>query len=105
MRKIIITKEEYYSNSENKKIKILCSLNEKGVLNIKYNSKIEFTLDKILGDLENKTITKKNLEEFLNIKKMEDNNKEEEGKKEIKKEDIQENYELKHLLLRDMNYQ
>ena len=45
--------------------------------------------------MENKSITKKNLEEFLKIKKMEDNNKKEEGKKEIKKEDIQKKEEIK----------
>ncbi len=37
------TKEEYYSNNENKKINILYSSIEKGVLNVKDNSIIEFT--------------------------------------------------------------
>ena len=90
MKRCEFTKDEYYSNKENKKIKILCSLNEKGVLNINYNSKIEYILDEIRKDLECKSITKKNLEEFLNINEMNDNNKNEEGNKEIKKEDIQE---------------
>jgi len=54
MKRYEFKKEEYYSNNENKKNYILWSLNEKGVLNVKHNSIIEFTWDKIIEYLENK---------------------------------------------------
>ena len=44
MKKCEFTKEEFYSNSENKKIKLLYYFNEKGKLEIGYNYKIENTL-------------------------------------------------------------
>ena len=85
MKKCEFEKEEFYSNSENKKIKLLCYLNDKGKLDIKYNEKIEIILDDIRNDLEseNGLITKKKLEEFLNLKEEEIN---EENKDNEKKE-------------------
>ena len=94
-------KEEFYSNQENKKIKILCSLNEKGVLNINYNVKIEKLLDEIKDELETRAISKKNLEEFLNIVKVEDKDKKEEGQKEIKEIKGQSKLEKKKELKKD----
>ena len=87
MKKCEFSKEEFYSISENKKIKLLCNLNENGKLNIKYNGKIENTLDDIRNDLDIETgsILKKTLEEFLNLR--EKNDKELENKKEEKKEE------------------
>ena len=84
MKKCEFTKEEFYSNSENKKIKLLCYLNEKQKLEIQYNGKIETILDSIRDDLEIETgsIFKKKLEEFLNLKK---NKKKLESKKEEEK--------------------
>ena len=75
MKKCEFTKEEFYSNSENKKIKLLYYLNEKGKLEIGYNYKIENTLDDIRNDLkiEKSSINKKKLEQFLSL-----NNEEEE---------------------------
>ena len=74
MKKCEFTKEEFYSNNENKKIKLLCCLNKAERLNIlgqdnKYASKLEITLDEIRNELENGSISKKLLETFLNIKK------------------------------------
>ena len=75
MKKCEFSKEEFYSISENKKIKLLCNLNEKGKLEIGYNYKIENTLDDIRNDLkiEKSSINKKKLEQFLSL-----NNEEEE---------------------------
>ena len=91
MKKCEFQKEEFYSNSENKKIKLLCYLNEKQKLEIKYNGKIENILDDIRNDLEIETgsILKKNLEQFLNLKNIEKKlaNKKEEEEKIIKDED------------------
>ena len=89
MKKCEFTKDEFYSNYENKKIKLLCYLNEKEKLEIKYNVKIENTLDDIKNDLEIETgtILKKKLEEFLNLREKKFENKKEEEKKELKDED------------------
>ena len=98
MKKCEFEKDEFYSNSENKKLKLLCYLNDKGKLNIKYNEKIEIILDDIRNDLEseNGLITKKKLEEFLNLKEEEINEenkdnekKEKDNKLEEKKDDIE----------------
>ena len=87
MKKCEFSKEEFYSISENKKIKLLCNLNEKGKLNIKYNGKIENTLDDIRNDLdiERGSFLKKTLEEFLNLR--DNNEKELDNKKEEKKDE------------------
>ena len=64
MNKCEFTKEEFYSNFENKKIKFLCNLNEKGKLDIRYNEyndKIEITLEEIRNDLNKGFILKKTL--------------------------------------------
>ena len=84
MKKCEFTKEEFYSNSENKKIKLLCYLNERGKLDIKLNVKIENILDDIRNDLETETgsILKKKLEEFLNLK----NNNETKSESKIEEE-------------------
>ena len=58
MKKCEFTKEEFYSNSKNKKIKLLCYLNEKGKLEINYNNKIEDALDDIRNVLETGSILK-----------------------------------------------
>ena len=68
MKKCEFTKEEFFSNSENKKIKLLCNLNERVKLEIKYNYKIENTLDEIYKEIERSSIIKKKLEEFLNLR-------------------------------------
>ena len=70
MKKCEFTKEEFYSNSKNKKINLLCYLNEKGKLENNYNNKIVDVLDDIRNDLEG-SILKRKLEEFLNLKKNE----------------------------------
>ena len=100
LKRCEFTKEEFYSNTENKKIKILCSLNKKGVLNIKYNVKIEDILDQIKDELEKKEISKKTLEEFLNINK-EDKNKKKEGQKEEYKKD-ESNEKIKYLTIQKL---
>jgi len=63
-------KNEYYSNSENDKIKLLCSLNdpEKPIINENNRGKLQIILDDIRADLEENLISKIQLEEFLNIK-------------------------------------
>ena len=81
LKKCEFTKEEFYSISENKKMKLLCSLNETGRLNIlgynnKYIEKLMNLLDDIRDELENGSIYRKLLETFLNLKK-------EESEKEI----------------------
>ena len=58
MKKCEFTKEEFYSNSKNKKINLLCYLNEKGKLEINYNNKIEDALDDIRNVLETGSILK-----------------------------------------------
>ena len=75
-------KNEFYSNYENDKIKLLCKLNELEKPIITENNcsiKIQITLDNIIIDLEKNLITKKQLEEFLNEQNAE-------GKKEQKEE-------------------
>jgi len=97
MKKCEFTKEEFYSNNENKKIKLLCCLNKAERLNIlgqdnKYASKLEITLDEIRNELENCSISKKLLETFLNIKKEKSEKKDE---VKIEKEIIQKKDEIK----------
>ena len=105
MLKCEFTKEEFYSNYENKKIKLLYSLNEAGRLNIlgqdnKYVCKLENILGDIRNELEKGLISKKSLETFLNIKKEEREKekiqKKDDIKKDEKKDDIknktEENY-------------
>ena len=65
--KYAFTKEEFYSNDDNKNIKLLCDLNEDGTIN---NSNIhsyllEDILDQIRDDIDNGMISKKSLEKFL----------------------------------------
>ena len=68
-------KNEFYSNYENNKIKLLCKLNELEKPIITENNcsiKIQIVLDNIITDLEKNLITKNQLEEFLNIKNIDD---------------------------------
>ena len=68
MKKFKFTKEEYYSNFENKKILLLCELNEKGKLKISDEDKCYRDFEQIIyeihKDLEGE-ISIKNIEEFL----------------------------------------
>jgi len=71
MKECIFTKKEYYSNNENKKINLLCCLNETGKIKIigqdnKHANIMTNILDEIKKDLEGGYISKKVLEEFLN---------------------------------------
>ena len=87
MKKCEFEKEEFYSNSENKKIKLLCYLNDKGKLDIKYNDKIETILDDIRNDLgEALLISKKKLEVFLNLKEEDKNEGKGEKEKDLKED-------------------
>ena len=63
-------KNEYYSNYENDKIKLLCKLNDidNPIINENNCGRLQIILDEIKSDLEENLITKKQLEEFLNIK-------------------------------------
>ena len=63
-------KNEYYSNYENDKIKLLCKLNDTDnpIINENNCGKLQIILDEIKSDLEESSITKKQLEEFLNLK-------------------------------------
>ena len=77
MQKCEFKKEEFFSNEENKRIKLLCCLNEDGKLNILeknniYARKLENTLDDIRNELEQGLIFKNLLETFLNKKKEND---------------------------------
>ena len=69
MEKCKFYKEEFYSNSSNNKIEILCELFEKGKINSLNRENINFNiieeeLDKIKKELDG-DITKQELEEFL----------------------------------------
>ena len=70
-------KKEYFSNSENNKIKLLCKLNEpeKPIINENNCGKLQIILDEIRVDLEENLITKNQMEEFLNIKSEKDDDK------------------------------
>jgi hypothetical protein len=64
-------KKEYYSNDENKNINLLCGLNEAGKLKIIGQDNVHantmmYTLDEIRLDLESGSISKNELEVFLN---------------------------------------
>jgi hypothetical protein len=74
MKKCEFEKDEFYSNSENKKLKLLCYLNDEGKLDIKYNEKIEIILDDIRNDLEseNGLITKKKIGRIFKFKRRRD---------------------------------
>ena len=63
-------KNEYYSNYENDKIKLLCKLNDPDnpIINENNCGKLQIILDDIKNDLEENLITKKQLEEFLDLK-------------------------------------
>ena len=126
LKKCEFTKEEFFSNHENYKIKTLCVLNkeledklQKGEIKEKYldlrldlcslsengneSAKIILnTLDNIIKDLDRGRILKKDLEKFLNIKriKKQQNNEEDKIKKSeeininsVKKDDKTENQE------------
>ena len=74
LKKCQFEKEDYYSENENKKIDLLCELNDKGKLQKseeqgqnKYYVSIEKTIQKIYNDLDGEILIKK-LEEFLGIK-------------------------------------
>ena len=72
-------KNEYYSNYENDKIKLLCKLNDidNPIINENNCGKLQIILDEIKSDLEEYSITKKQLEEFLNRNKYSEKGKEE----------------------------
>ena len=78
-------KNEYYSNYENDKIKLLCKLNDidNPIINENNCGRLQIILDEIKTDLEENSITKKQLEEFLNIKKENLENVKGEEKKEL----------------------
>ena len=65
--KYIFTKEEFYSNDDNKKIKLLCDLNEGGKLKDSDIDSCQLVqiLDNIRYDIDNGMISKKSLEKFL----------------------------------------
>ena len=67
------TKEEFFSNNENKKIELLCDLYEKGKIKINneenYYKDIDALLGEVIDDIEGKIGIKK-LEIFLNDKKI-----------------------------------
>ena len=134
LEKCEFTKEEFFSNKENYKIKTLCRLNKELIeesqneikkkevkLNIleqaekgnKYAKNLVNILDSIIADLDKGSISLKDLEKFLNIKRIKKKQKDEEdeiktaeeknknsnkkddttipeGKKEEKKNDIDE---------------
>ena len=77
--KCIFTKEEFYSNDDNNKIKLLCELNERGKLIIPdiYSCQLAMILDDIRRDIDSGIITKKVLESFLG-----------EGEKKCNKKDL-----------------
>jgi hypothetical protein len=84
MKKCEFEKGEYYSNYENKKIKLLCYLNKEGILDINNCGNLQNILDDIKNDLEIGLISKRKLEDFLYKKRKiakKDDNKNEEGKK------------------------
>ena len=82
-------KKEYFSNSENNKIKLLCKLNEaeKPIINENNCGKLQIILDEIRVDLEENLITKNQMEEFLNIKSENDDDK-------IDKKEVEYNNEI-----------
>jgi hypothetical protein len=63
MKKCQFSKEDFYSNDENKIIDLICELNEKGKLE-KIDNDIEITIQEIWKDFEGEILIKK-LEEFL----------------------------------------
>ena len=65
VKKCKFKREQFYSNNENKNIKLLYDLNEKGKLDKKCCKEIIGVLDDIYKDLEGNLFTKKELEEFL----------------------------------------
>jgi len=73
MEKSKFTSEEFYSNSESKKIKLLCKLNNEGILDKKicYEAiwDIKDILNNIHEDIENWYIKKQTLELFLKNEK------------------------------------
>ena len=72
-------KNEYYSNYENDKIKLLCKLNDidNPIINENNCGKLQIILDEIRNDLEEYSITKRQLEEFLNKNKYSENDNKE----------------------------
>ena len=69
-------KNEFFSNCENDKIKLLCKLNEQEIINENNCGKLDVVLDEIKNDLEEYSITKRQLEEFLNKNKNSENGNE-----------------------------
>jgi len=65
VKKCKFKREQFYSNNENKNIKLLYDLNEKGKLDKKCCKEIIGVLDDIYKDLEGNLFTKKELEKFL----------------------------------------
>ena len=101
LKKCDFDKEEYYSNLENKKIKLICYLNEAGKLDINNIGNLQNTLDEIKNDLEKGLISKKKLEEFLYRKKKDIKNvvgiKEENKEKKEKEEKEEKNEQQKNV--------
>ena len=83
MKKCEFTKEEFFSNKENKKIKLLCYLNEAKKLDINNIGKLEITLKEMYKYIDEGLFLKKNLEEFLNLKQKDKNEEEEKNENEI----------------------
>ena len=65
MKKCQFTKEEYYSNKENKKIILLCELKDQGKLEINNDMEIYNTIFQIKSDLLDGEIPINKLKEFL----------------------------------------
>ena len=67
IERCLFTKNEFYSKNETIKIKLLCELNEKEMIQIDFDRyySLEETLIDILKDLENGLLSKNKLEEFL----------------------------------------
>ena len=56
LEKCKFTKEEFFSNKENKKLELLCALNEKGKLDLDCCDDLKYIIDEIFQDLESYSI-------------------------------------------------
>ena len=83
VKKCEFTKEEFFSNKDNKKIKLLCYLNEAKKLDINNIGKLPIILKEINVYIDEGLILKKNLEEFLNLKQKDNNEGEEKNENEL----------------------
>ena len=69
LEKCKFTKEEFFSNKENKKLELLCALNEKGKLDLDCCDDLKNIMDEIFQDLESYSINKRKLGYFLDDEK------------------------------------